>query len=69
MTYFALVLQSLYVSGERYCIFLSVEGKPAPEARRALRSTMADQNTKIIFIWVNFGSRGFTKSPITNPGR
>ena len=34
-----------------------------------LRSMMADQNTKIIFIWVNFGSRGFTKSPTTNPRR
>ena len=24
---------------------------------------MADKNTNIIFIWVNFGSRGFTRSP------
>ena len=40
--------------------------KTAPKARRAPKPIMADQNTQIIFIWINFGTQGFMRSPITN---
>ena len=45
---------------------IEIQGKTEAEAWRAPRPIMADQNAKIIFIWMNFGTRGLARSPITN---
>ena len=48
---------------------IEIQGKTEAEAWRAPRPIMADQTAKIIIIWMNFGTRGYTRSPITNLGK
>ena len=45
---------------------IKIQGRTAPEARRAPRPMMADRNIKIVFISMNFVTRVFTRSSITN---
>ena len=50
-------------------VLYTVEGgraRGAPGARRTARLNMTDQNTKSNLIWVEFDTREFTKSLITN---